>query len=471
MAAGKRTSTETEAERLKEHDERVLADFQEVEAELDKRWPESKMEPSLDRIASLVDLLGDPQRACPVVHIAGTNGKTSVSRMVDALLSEVGLRTGRYTSPHLQSATERITLDGAPISRERYVEVFREIQPYIELIDAKGDGPKLSKFEVLTAMAYAAFADAPVEAAVVETGLGGRWDATNVADGTVSVITPIGVDHVEYLGSDILGIAAEKAGIIKPGSIAVMASQDAEVAAVLLERCVELGCTVARQGMEFGVLRRDKAVGGQLLKLQGLGGAYDEVFLPLHGEHQAGNAVVALAAAEALLGAGADRQLDIDAVRSAFAGVTAPGRLERLRTAPAVLVDAAHNPHGARALAAAVVDEFNFRKLVGVLGVLRDKDVTAMLGELEPVLDEVVVTQNSSPRALDVDDLAAAAVQIFGADRVAVEPRLDDAVERAVELAEDVEQDAESLAGGGVLITGSVVTAGEARLLFGKATA
>nr|WP_028938620.1 folylpolyglutamate synthase/dihydrofolate synthase family protein [Pseudonocardia spinosispora] len=449
----------------------MAADFQAVEAELDQRWPESKIEPSLDRISALVDLLGEPQRAYPVVHIAGTNGKTSVSRMIDALLSEVGLRTGRYTSPHLQSATERITLDGAPISRERYVEVFRELQPYIELIDAKGDGPNLSKFEVLTAMAYAAFADAPVEAAVVETGLGGRWDATNVADGTVSVITPIGIDHVEYLGSDILGIAAEKAGIIKPGSIAVMASQEAEVAAVLLERCVELGCTVARQGMEFGVLRREKAVGGQLLKLQGLGGAYDEVFLPLHGEHQAGNAAVALAAAEALLGAGADRQLDIDAVRAAFAGVTAPGRLERLRTAPAVLVDAAHNPHGARALAAAVLDEFGFRKLVGVLSVLRDKDVTAMLEELEPVLDEVVVTQNASPRALDVDELAAIAVQVFGADRVAVEPRLDDAVEQAVELAEDVDQDADSLAGGGVLITGSVVTAGEARLLFGKASA
>jgi len=453
----------------------IDSEFGAVEAELDKRWPETQIEPSLDRIAALVDVLGDPQRAYPVVHIAGTNGKTSTARMVDALLTEAGLRTGRYTSPHLQLATERITLDGVPITEERYVEVYREIQPYVELVDAgRAEGqPALSKFEVLTAMAFAAFADAPVDAAVVETGLGGRWDATNVADGTVSVITPVGIDHVEYLGPELTGIAAEKAGIIKPNSIAILAAQDAEVAAVLLERCAELGVTVARQGLEFGVLRREKAVGGQLLKLQGLGGAYDEVFLPLHGEHQAGNAAVALAAAEALLGAGADRQLDVDGVRAAFAGVATPGRLERLRTAPAVLVDAAHNPHGARALSAALLDEFGFRRLVGVLAVLRDKDVTGMLEELEPVLDEVVVTTNASPRALDVDELAAVAVQVFGADRVTVEPRLDDAIEEAVRLAEEVDPrvgaGTDSLVGGGVLITGSVVTAGEARTLFGKA--
>jgi dihydrofolate synthase/folylpolyglutamate synthase len=467
-----RGAAEAEQERLREQEERVLAEFNAVETELDKRWPETDIEPSLDRIRALTDLLGDPQRAYPVVHVAGTNGKTSTARMIDALLSEAGLRTGRYTSPHLQRATERITLDGAPISRERYVEVYREIQPYIELVDAGREPgqPALSKFEVLTAMAFAAFADAPVEVAVVETGLGGRWDATNVADGAVSVITPIGIDHEEYLGSDLAGIAAEKAGIIKPGSIAVLSTQQAEAAAVLLERCVELGATVARQGLEFGVLRRDKAVGGQLLKLQGLGGAYTDVFLPLHGEHQAGNAAVALAAAEALLGAGADRQLDVDGVRAAFAGVTAPGRLERVRTAPAVLVDAAHNPHGARALAAALTDEFGFRRLIGVVAVLRDKDVTGMLEALEPVLDEVVVTRNGSPRALDVDELAAVAVGVFGGERVTVETRLDDAIEQAVQMAEEVDEEGASLAGGGVVVTGSVVTAGEARVLFGKVT-
>lgn len=468
MPRSRRTSAEGEAERQRQDDERVLADFRAVEAELDRRWPESVIEPSLDRIQALVELLGDPQRTYPVVHVAGTNGKSSTARMIDALLTEAGLRTGRYTSPHLQLATERINLDGQPISLSRYVEVYREIEPYVQLVDAQG-GPAMSKFEVLTGMAFAAFADAPVEAAVVETGLGGTWDATNVADGTVSVITPIGIDHVEYLGSELTGIAGEKAGIIKPGSIAVLAPQETEVAAVLLERCAEVGATVARQGLEFGVLRRTQAVGGQMLKLQGLGGAYDEVFLPLLGEHQAGNAAVALAAAEALLGAGADRQLDLDAVRSAFARVVSPGRLERVRTAPAVLVDAAHNPHGARALARAVTEEFGFRRLIGVVAVLQEKDARGMLEELQPLLDEVVVTTNSSPRALDVDELAAIAVEVFGADRVTVEPRLDDAVEQAVRMAEEVDEDSGALAGGGVLVTGSVVTAGEARILFGKA--
>lgn len=462
-----------------ENERRVLAEFQAVEAALDQRWPESRIEPSLKRIAALVDLLGDPQRTYPVVHVAGTNGKSSVTRMIDALLTTAGLRTGRYVSPHLQRATERISLDNKPISPARYVEVYREVEPYLELVDASlPDEPNLSKFEVLTAMAFAAFADAPVEAGVIEVGLGGRWDATNVADGTVCVVTPIGIDHVEYLGPDLEGIAEEKAGIIKSGSIAVLASQDARVAAVLAARCVELGVTVARQGMEFGVLRRTRGVGGQLLRLQGLGGAYDDVFLPLHGAHQAENAAVALAAAEALLGAGAGHPLDVDVVREAFAAVVVPGRLERVRTAPTVLLDAAHNPHGAQALAAAISDEFAFSKLVGVVGVMGDKDVEGVLEALEPVLDEIVVTMSTSPRAMDADELASIAVGVFGAHRVTVEPRLDDAVEQAVRLAEEVDppeqeqgEDALPPAVGGVLITGSVVIAGEARALFGKAEA
>ena len=335
-----------------------------------------------------------------MLHVAGTNGKSSVTRMTDALLAETGLRTGRYTSPHLQLAIERIALDGAPISPRRYVEVYRDIAPYVEMVDGRFDVP-LSKFEVLTAMAFAAFADAPVEAAAVEVGLGGRWDATNVADGAVSVVTPIGIDHVDYLGADIAGIAAEKAGIIKPDSIAVLAGQPAEVDDVLAARCAELGVTVARQGKEFGVLDREIAVGGQLLRLQGLGGVYDEVFLPLHGEHQAGNAALALAAVEAFLGAAGDRQLDVNGVRASFAHLVVPGRLERVRAAPAVLVDAAHNPHGMRALADALRGEFAFARLVAVLGVMRDKDARGMLAELEPVVHEVVVTANSSPRSAD----------------------------------------------------------------------
>ncbi len=306
-----------------------FAEFLAVEAVLDKRWPETKMEPSLDRIADLVELLGDPQRGYPVVHLTGTNGKTSTARMVDALLSEIGLRTGRYTSPHLQSATERINIDNRPITPERYVEVYRDVAPFVDLVDARHEVP-LSKFEVLTAMAFAAFADAPVEAGIVEVGLGGRWDATNVVDGTVAVITPIGLDHAEYLGTDVLGIAREKAGIIKPGAVAVLAAQDRAVAEVLVERCAEVGAQVAREGAEFGVRERELAVGGQRIALQGLSGSYDDIFLPLHGEHQAANAALALAAAEALAGAGPRSPLDPEAVRAAFAAVRSPGRLERV---------------------------------------------------------------------------------------------------------------------------------------------
>ncbi|GAA2994772.1 bifunctional tetrahydrofolate synthase/dihydrofolate synthase [Actinokineospora diospyrosa] len=444
-----------------------LEELRQVESELDTRWPETKIEPSLSRIAALVDLLGSPQRAYPVVHIAGTNGKTSVTRMIDALLTRLGVRTGRFTSPHLQLVTERISLDNAPIDPERYVEVFRDIEPYIEMVDA-GSDIRLSKFEVLTAMAYAAFADAPVDVAVVETGLGGAWDATNVADGKVAVITPIGIDHVDYLGSDILGIAGEKAGIIKPDSIALLAEQTPEVARVLVERATTVDATVARQGLEFGVLAHDVAVGGQVLRLQGLGGVYDEIFLPLHGEHQANNAALALAAVEAFFGAGAQRQLDVDAIREGFASVVSPGRLERVRMSPSVFVDAAHNPHGATALAKALDAEFGFRKLVGVVSVMADKDAAGILSALEPVLTEVVVTTNSSTRAMDPDHLANIATDIFGDERVTMYSHLTSAINAAIELAEETDDPDEPLSGTGVIVTGSVVTAGEARALFGK---
>ncbi|MGB3443510.1 MAG: folylpolyglutamate synthase/dihydrofolate synthase family protein [Actinophytocola sp.] len=446
-------------------DESTLDDLRQVESELNTRWPETKIEPTLARIRLLVDMLGDPHKSYPILHVAGTNGKTSVTRMIDALLTRIGLRTGRYTSPHLQLVTERIAVDGEPISPDRYVEVYRDIEPYLGMIDRGSDVP-MSKFEVLTGMAFAAFADAPVEAAVLEVGLGGTWDATNVADAKIAVVTPIEIDHVEFLGEEITGIAAEKAGIIKEGSIALLAEQKPEVAEVLLRRAVEVDATVARAGLEFGVLRRDVAVGGQLLKLQGLGGAYDDIFLPLHGPHQAENAALALAAVEAFFGAGAQRMLDQEAIREGFASVVVPGRLERVRSAPSVFVDAAHNPHGARALAEALDADFGFRNLVGVVGVMQDKDVRGILSALEPVFDELVVTNNSSQRTMPAEELGDIATEIFGPDRVDVRPRLDDAIDAALALAEaDAE---EPLSGVGVVVTGSVVTAGEARALFGK---
>ncbi|MEJ3652749.1 folylpolyglutamate synthase/dihydrofolate synthase family protein [Actinomycetes bacterium KLBMP 9759] len=441
-----------------------FAEFLAVDAALDKRWPETVIEPSLERITALVDALGEPHRGYPVVHLTGTNGKTSTARMVDAILAEIGLRTGRYTSPHLQRATERINIDNRPITPERYVELYRDVIPFVELVDARHG--TLSKFEVLTAMGFAAFADAPVEAGILEVGLGGRWDATNVADGTVAVITPIGIDHVEYLGTDLLGIAREKSGIIKPGAVAVLAAQDKRVAELLLERCVEVDAQVAREGAEFGVREREIAVGGQRIALQGLGGTIDDIFLPLHGEHQANNAALALAAAEALIGAGPRQPIDPEAVRVALSSVQSPGRLERLaagRGVPTVLADAAHNPHGAKALAAALTTEFRFTQLVGVISVMREKDVRGILEELEPVLQEVVVTANSSPRAMDPDELGALATEVFGGARVSVEPSFALAVEQAGELAEEAGE-----SGVGVVITGSVVTAGEARALFGK---
>ncbi len=325
--------------------------LREVEAELATRWGETKLEPSVDRISALMDVLGEPQRSYPSIHITGTNGKTSTARMIEALLGAFDLRTGRYTSPHVQSVTERISLDGAPVSAERFIETYRDVKPYVEMVDASQEY-RLSFFEVLTGMAYAAFADAPVDVAVVEVGMGGTWDATNVIDAGVAVVTPIDLDHTDRLGGSPAEIAGEKSGVIKPQATVVMAQQPVDAAQVLLKKAVELDATVAREGLEFGVLDRQVAVGGQLMTLRGLGGEYTEVFLPLHGAHQAHNAAVALAAVEAFFGVGAQRvqPLDIDTVRRAFASVASPGRMEVVRRSPTVVLDAAHNPAGARPL-------------------------------------------------------------------------------------------------------------------------
>jgi len=455
-----------------------IAALLQVEHLLDQRWPETRIEPSLTRMTALMDLLGSPQLSYPSIHVAGTNGKTSVTRMVDALLIALQLRTGRTTSPHLQAAVERIAVDGAPISPARYVATYREIEPFVQIVDdqslASGTGPAMSKFEVVTAMAFAAFADAPVDVAVIEVGMGGRWDATNVINAPVAVITPIALDHVDYLGDTIAAIASEKAGIITraaagaPDTVAVIGRQTPEAMEVLLAQAVRSDAAVAREDSEFAVLERRVAIGGQMLALQGLGGVYSDLFLPLHGEHQAHNAAVALAAVEAFFGAGPHRQLDVDAVRAGFAAVTSPGRLERMRNSPTVFIDAAHNPAGAAALARTLADEFDFRFLVGVLGVLADKDVDGILAPLEPVFDHVVVTDNGSPRALDVDSLAAAAAERFGSERVTTAANLSDAIDAATALVDSEAPGDGGLEGAGIVITGSVVTAGAARTMFGR---
>ncbi|MEU9884701.1 folylpolyglutamate synthase/dihydrofolate synthase family protein [Sphaerisporangium sp. NPDC051011] len=428
-----------------------------VEAAIRGRGVEWEIDPTLDRIASLADILGHPQKMYPVVHIAGTNGKSSTARMIDALLRARNLRTGRYTSPELSQMRERICVDGVPLSEERFIEVYRELEPYLEIVDAKAG--RLSFFEVLTGMAYAAFADAPVDVAVIETGLGGTWDATNVADGTVAVITPISLDHTEYLGPDVETIAGEKAGIIKPGATAVLAQQPLPAAEVLVRRAAEAGATVAREGLEFGVLHRELAMGGQLLQLKGLKGVYEDVFLPLYGPHQAGNAALALAAVEALTAG--DEPLGDELVRQAFAEVSSPGRLEVLRRGPTVIVDAAHNPGGMEATVEAVIEAFGFTRLIAVVAVMGDKDVDTILELLEPIVEELVVTRNSSPRSMDAAELAERAEGPFGAERVHVAERLDDAIDMAMGLADQGDE-----LGSGVLITGSVVTVGDARTLL-----
>ncbi|MEU8119467.1 folylpolyglutamate synthase/dihydrofolate synthase family protein [Spirillospora sp. NPDC049024] len=448
------------------------------------RGVEWDIDPTLDRIADLVDVLGGPQRAYPVIHIAGTNGKSSTARLIEALLRERGLRTGLYTSPELTTLRERIAIDGEPISEERFVETFNDVLPYLQLVDGKHE-TRLSFFEVLTAMAFAAFADAPVDVAVVETGMGGAWDATNVADGAVAVITPIGLDHTRYLGDTLEQIAGEKAGIIKPGAVAVLAQQPVEAAEVLLHRVVETGAAAAREGVEYGVLSRDVAFGGQQIAIRGLHGVYDEIFLPLFGEHQASNAATALAAVEAFASGaptrgepnleaatriapgesflgGQEGQLDPALVRSGFAKSASPGRLEVARSGPTVLLDSAHNPAGMAATVATVTESFGFTRLAGVLAIAADKDVAGVLDQLEPVLAELVVTRNSSPRSMRPEELAEIAEGIFGPERVHVAERLDDAIDRAIGLAEETGE----YRGAGVLITGSVVTAGDARTLL-----
>jgi len=440
----------------------MTSELEKIDAELLARGF-TRMAFDLGKIEALLDLLGQPQRAYPAVHLTGTNGKTSTARMIDSLFVAHGLRTGRYTSPHLETVRQRISLDGEPVDEERFVATYHEVAPLAALVDARFPEP-LTYFDMTTTMAFAAFADAPVDVAVVEVGLGGAEDSTNVLHAGVCVLTPIGLDHTKWLGDTVTDIALAKAGIIHNGATVVCAAQPEEAQRPIAERCLEVDATIAREGREFGVLRRALAVGGQVLTLQGLGGTYDEVFLPLHGAHQAQNAALALAAVEVFLGAGASRQLDPELVRAGFAAATSPGRLERVRSAPTILLDAAHNPHGMAATVAALQEEFSFRRLIAVVAVLADKDIPGLLSLLEPVADAVVVSRSSSTRGAPVAAVAEVAGEIFGAHRVRVEPELPDAIAAAVAMAEsDVEG---PLSGVAVLVTGSVITVADARKLL-----
>ncbi|XVX18978.1 bifunctional folylpolyglutamate synthase/dihydrofolate synthase [Actinomycetota bacterium] len=442
----------------------ITKQMREAEEAILARAPEHDLEPSLERIQAVMELAGDPQRAYPVIHLTGTNGKTTTTRVIDAILTEMGLTTGRFTSPHLHTIRERITIAGKPISAERFLAAYQDVLPFIEMVDARSQaegGPRMTYFEVVVAVGYAAFADAPVDVAIVEVGMGGSWDATNVADGVVSVVTPIGLDHQHFLGDTIEQIATEKAGIIKEGGIAVVALQrEDDVLEILSERAEEVGARVAYESRDFGILDQDVAVGGQQFSMRSLAGEYHDIFLPLFGAHQVQNAVTAICAVEAFIGGG-EQTLDGEVLAAGLAKATSPGRLEIVRRSPTVLVDAAHNPHGMTALAAALRESFTFVKLVGVVAILGDKDAESMLEILEPVLDEVVISRTTSPRAMRPRDLGEIAEGIFGAHRVTVVEDLPDALDKAAELADD------GGAGGAVLATGSITTAAEVRMLLG----
>ena len=454
-----------EAALAKAEDEVALdARVQEIYQSIVARAPEHDIDPTLDRVKLALDILGDPQNFYPSIHITGTNGKTSTSRMIDSLLTAFGMKTGRFTSPHLLDVRERISLEGHPITREGFVRAWEDIEPYVGMVDersAQEGGPRLSFFEVFTIMAYAAFADYPVDAAVVEVGMGGRWDATNVIDSGVSVITPIALDHTKWLGSTIEEIAREKAGIIKPGQVVVIMAQEEEVLDILLEQARSVDAIARVEGRDFEVVDRQMGVGGQMVTIRTPSAVYEDVFVPLFGQYQAHNAAAALVAVEAFMGG---RGLDGRIVEQGLMNASSPGRMQVVRHSPTIIVDAAHNPAGAATLREAVESSFGFARIAGVYAAMGDKDVEGVLSEVEPFIDHLVVTQMPGERAADIARLAEIAEEVFGPDRVDVRESLADAVDRAAEIAEAGAEPADR---SGVLVFGSVMLAGEMLSLAG----
>ena len=441
------------------------ARVEEIYRSIVERAPEHDIDPTLERVRLALDILGDPQNSYPSIHVTGTNGKTSTSRMIDSLLTAFGMKTGRFTSPHLLDVRERISLEGHPITREGFVRAWEDIAPYVAMVDERSQqegGPRLSFFEVFTIMAYAAFADYPVDAAVVEVGMGGRWDSTNVIDAGVAVITPIALDHTRWLGSTIRDIAREKAGIIKPGQVVVIMKQEEEVLDILLEQARSVDAIARVEGRDFEVVERQMGVGGQMVTIRTPSALYEDVFVPLFGQYQAHNAAAALVAVESFMGG---RGLDGRIVEQGLMNASSPGRMQVVRHSPTIIVDAAHNPAGAATLREAIESSFALGRIAGVSSAMGDKDVEGVLSEVEPFLDHLVVTQMSGERAADVARLAEIASEVFGPDRVDVRDSLADAVDRAAEIAEAGAEPADR---SGVLVFGSVLLAGEMLALAGQ---
>lgn len=435
---------------------RVSAD--EVIAGLYSRQAENAVERRLDATARVLELLGHPEGTYGIIHITGTNGKSSTARIAGSILRAHGLRVGIFTSPHLVRLNERIDIDG-PLSDARLVEVWRDIEPYVQMVDAQLEAEgraRLTFFEAITVLAFAAFADAPCDVVVLEVGMGGEWDSTNVANADVAVFTPIALDHAAFLGNTVTEIAATKAGIIKPNAIVVTAEQDAEALREIAERAEAADATLKQLGFDFDVVDARLGVGGQELSVRGLAGEYPGLLLPILGEHQARNAALAIAAVEAFLGGG-EHAIAAEVLEEGLLSAVSPGRLQLVATEPSIVLDAAHNPHGAASLAQALTEVFAFASTVGVVGILADKDVDGVLRELEPVLSEIVVTASDSPRAVPIDELASHAVAIFGADRVVVGGPVSEALAEARSLALE--------SSSGIIVAGSITVVGEVAAL------
>jgi dihydrofolate synthase/folylpolyglutamate synthase len=427
-----------------------------VEQALLARNPENKPRPRLAPTRRAVELLGDPQSSYRVIHVTGTNGKTSTARLIERLLRETGLRTGRFTSPHLVSFNERISIDGEPVANEILVEVWSEIAPVLDLIDsqleAEGEA-KLTYFEALAVLGFAIFADAPVDVLVLEVGMGGEWDSTNVADGDVAVFAPISLDHTDRIGSTISEIARTKSGIIKPGSIVVSAAQVPEAKAILREKAATLGSQIYFAGQDFAVLSSLPNKVGQQIAVRSLTSEYTNLQLPLHGDFQSENAVLALAAVEAFIGGGSQRLLD-DVVRVSFADVASPGRLQIVDVDPLVILDGAHNPHGATAVSQALATSFSNPRTVAVISMVQDKDTDGFVDNLDAAIDHYVVTQSSSDRAQSASELAKKLSDKLGSSKVSLQASVSSAIEQAKNLVKDSPN-------GAVLVTGSLTLVGE----------
>jgi dihydrofolate synthase/folylpolyglutamate synthase len=436
------------------------AEADEVYAELLVRIGEATPQPRLEPTRRVCELLGDPQHSAPVIHITGTNGKTSTSRMIEAILRATGLKTGLLTSPHLVRVNERIVIDGLPVSNEAFVRNYRDIEPYLAIVDAEliANGEEaLSYFEALTVLGFAIFADAPVDVIVLEVGMGGEWDSTNVADGQVAVFTPIALDHQARLGNTVAEIARTKGGIIKPSATVVTAMQPLEAMDELRSAAAHDEASMVIEMVDFALESTTVAVGGQVITVRGRASRYEELFLPLYGDYQGQNAAVAIAAVESFLGGGTVPLSD-DVLAEGFAEATSPGRLQLIGTEPTVFVDAAHNPHGARALAGAMTEYFDFTEIAVVIAVLADKDAHGVFAELGSIASRFHVTRSQSDRATPVDDLAEVALTVAPEESVL---RFDDLPE-AVTAAREWATAGPSRA---VLITGSITLVGEALAL------